>query len=74
MGFCSEVVQTGVDTRRAIEGPADHARQVKGNKALKARSSTAQGGGREAAVTLGGHWKKCKPCKGDAACIAIRRA
>ena len=35
--------------------------QARGNKALKARRSTAQGGGRKAAVTLGGHEKDTSP-------------
>ncbi|MBP1609124.1 MAG: hypothetical protein H6Q04_1359 [Acidobacteria bacterium] len=35
-------------------------------KALKARYNKAQGGGREAAATLGIEWFHIKPCKGDA--------
>jgi hypothetical protein len=38
-------------------------------EALKARSSKAQGGGREAAVTLGEIGRKQKPCKGGAAIL-----
>ena len=39
--------------RKPMLSPEGHARQAKGNKALKARYSKAQGGGREAAETLG---------------------
>ena len=38
-----------------------HAHQAKGIKALKARRSKAQGGGCEAAETLGGHEKHTSP-------------
>jgi hypothetical protein len=46
-----------------LHRPYRHARQTEWNQALKARCSTAQGGGREAAVTLGWHEKDTSPVR-----------